>query len=264
MNLVKNFLILFLLLGLISCGGNDDAPIQNTRSVDDVRSDFSNLKLQPGNNDISMESIEAGVFWNFRIIVPSGASETNKRPLILSLHGAASNILPNAHLSTSCLVEAGFADLNAFIISPNSDGHLWFEPENQIQVSALIDLAKSYLFVDENKVVVTGYSDGGTGSWFFAEYYSELFSAAIPMASSYNPEKSNGVVPKINTPLYVIHGEKDDLFPVSQTQSWVNQSISAGSSIEFVIAAGLVHNRPCDYVSYLQDAASWLQTDVWN
>lgn len=265
MKAIKSHLILFLVVvGLISCGGNDDDSPSGVRTADDLRSDFQNLDIKPGINDLVLESIVEGVFWNFRIIAPSDALQTNKRPLILSLHGGALNISPEAHKSTNCLVEPAFEGLNAYIISPNSDGYLWYEQQNQIQVSALMDLAKSFLFVDENKVVVTGYSDGGTGSWFYAEYYPELFSAAIPMASSYNPEKSNGVVPKINIPLYVIHGENDELFSLTQTEEWVNQSKNAGTSIEFVIASGLTHYEYCDYVGYLTTATNWLQNEVWS
>ena len=104
----------------------------------------------------------------------------------------------------------------------------------------------------------------GNGSWFFADFYPELFSAAIPMASSYDPARSSGEVPAIEIPLYVIHGEDDELFPLAETQAFVNESIDAGSSIEFVVATGLSHLDVCDYTSYLQDAVTWVQTEIWD
>lgn len=264
MKIIRYSIFLFLILNLICCGGSDNDSMLTTRTVDDVKNDFQNLNIQEGINDFILESNVTGVFWNFRIIAPSDASEANKRPLILSLHGGASTIMPEANKSTGCLIEPAFESLNAYIISPNSDGFLWYEQQNQVQILALLDLAKTYLPIDQNKVLVTGYSDGGNGSWFYADYYSALFSAAIPMASSYNPVGSNGVVSKINIPLYVIHGENDDLFPLAQTEEWVNQSINAGSIIEFVIAEGLTHYEICNYVGYLQDAVVWVQTEIWN
>lgn len=263
MKSVIKFILILSVVSFINCGGNEiEAPV--VRTGDDVRNDFQNLDLLPGINDVTLESTIIGIYWNFRIIVPADASEMNKRPLVLSLHGGASNNAPDAHKSTSCLVEPGFEALNAFIISPNSDGYFWFEQENQIQVLALLDLAKTYLPIDTDKVAITGYSDGGNGSWFYADYYSDLFSASIPMASSYNPTRSGGDVPAINIPLYVIHGEDDELFPLVQTEEWVQLSIDAGSNIEFVVASGLTHYNSCDYVDYLQDAAFWLQNTVWS
>ena len=91
-----------------------------------------------------------------------------------------------------------------------------------------------------------------------------MFSAAIPMATSYNTKKSNGSIEKIEIPLYVIHGAEDLLFPVGTTQGYVEASIAAGSDIQFIIAPGLDHYDVCDYTPYLRDAAQWLVTNVWN
>ncbi|MBK8556750.1 MAG: hypothetical protein IPL65_13705 [Lewinellaceae bacterium] len=63
--------------------------------------------------------------------------------------------------------------------------------------------------------------------------------------------------------MYVIHGENDELFPLAETQSWVDQTIAAGSDITFVVAPGLTHYAPCDYVPYIQDAVTWLKDVVW-
>lgn len=266
MNRTKLFfkgLIFSFLVFLFSCSKGGDNTPEIGRTEEDVRNDFKNLSINTGINDFSLESNNENFFWEFRIIAPEGASNTNKRPLIISLHGDAT-VRSDAYKATACLVQPGLDALNAYIISPNSKGFLWYDAPNQNQIIALVDLAKAYLPIDGTKVAVTGYSDGGNGSWFFAQYYSSLFSAAIPMASSYNPIDSNNVVQKIDIPMYVIHGSEDSLFPVATTESYVNNSNAVGSNIEFVVANGLIHTEPCEYVTYLQDAGIWLTTEVWN
>jgi predicted peptidase len=264
----KCILILAIILfSLQSCSKSDSNIVNDElpRTEEDVRNDFKNLSFQTGINDVSLESIIKGLFWNFRIIVPEGASDTNKKPLIFNLHGGAQNIAPEAHKSTDCLVSPGLDGIiDAFIISPNSNAKLWYDPSNQLQILALYDLVTSNLPIDISKVAITGYSDGGNGSWFYSQYFSNMFSAAIPMATSYNTAKSNGSVEPIAIPLYVIHGADDTLFPVQTTQVYVDASINAGSNIQFVIAPNLGHYQPCDYVSYLRDAAQWLVNTVWN
>lgn len=262
---IVHFKVFMIALFLVGCSGDskNDEPVDIVRTEDDVRNDFKNLIVNAGVNDFTLESNNENFFWDFRIIAPADASASNKRPLIISMHGDATSI-SEAYKATACLVQPGFEALNAYIISPSSKGFLWFEGPNQNQILALVDLAKSYLHVDETKVVVTGYSDGGNGSWFFAQYYSSLFSASIPMASSYNPINGNNVVQKINIPMYVIHGSADSFFPIETTEGYVNDSNAAGSDIQFVEAEGLIHTEPCDYVSYLQDAGGWLLTEVWN
>lgn len=262
----NNYILSVVILSIffISCGGNDDStPAPTPRTAEDVRNDFKNLTFNVGINDVSLESVVEGVFWKFRVIVPEGASSSNKMPLVMRLHGAARSNNSDAHKSTDCLVVPGFEDLDTYIISPNSNGSFWYDEPNIVQILALLDLAKENLHIDSNKVVAMGYSDGGNGSWFFAQYYSSLFSAAIPMATSYNTENSSGIS-GIATPLYVIHGSDDTLFPLETTQGFVDASIAVGSDIEFVIADGLGHLDVCDYVSYLKDAVAWLEAEVWN
>lgn len=96
-----------------------------------------------------------------------------------------------------------------------------------------------------------------------AEAYPQVFSAGIALATSYNTLTIEGEARKIKTPLYVIHSSGDELFPLEQTQDWVDRTIAAGSDIKFVIADGLSHYAPCDYTSYFADAVQWLQEDVW-
>lgn len=270
-NYIKPIVVLSLVLMLFSCGGgdSDDGPdggdIPNPpRTAEDVIADFKALDIKTGINDLELESLVEGVYWKFRIIVPAGANSSNTRPMVLRLHGAARADSPEAHKSTACLVEPAFEGEDVFILSPNSNGELWYEPSNQAQVLALIDLTTNNLPIDKTKTVVMGYSDGGNGSWFFAQFFAQYFAASIPLASSYNTDNnaSEDIQP-LTIPLYVIHGSDDELFPVETTEGYVNASIDAGSSIKFVIADGLVHNEPCTYLDELEDAVDWLETDVW-
>lgn len=264
---IKYLFIIGLLLTLISCSSDDDddgvtpAP---QRTADDVRADFANLTIEEGTNDLILESVIAGQYWSFRIIVPEGASDTNKMPMILRLHGGASANVPTAHTTTDCLVEPGFADMPAYIVSPNSNGYLWYEDPNIVQILALLEMTVTNLHIDTSRIAVMGYSDGGNGAFFYAQYFPQYFTAAIPMATSYATTSQSGVTHEFQDPLYVIHGSDDELFPIEVTEGYVQDSVDEGSDIIFVTAEGLNHFESCDYVPYLQDAVEWLQNEVWD
>lgn len=260
MKLLTHPLILILALSLcIACNKDDDDEPQSPRTIQDIEADFQAINISPGVEDVELEMFNGEVY-NFRVISPErGNSE--RRPMILALHGASSS--PDAHKNTACYVEPGLKSLDAFILSPHADGGLWFTDDNQQMVGDLMYLALKYWPVDNSKLAVTGYSNGGNASWLFAKFQSNTLSAAIPMASSYDVHDSNGNVNVWNIPLYVIHGEEDELFPVEQTQEWVEATAAAGSDVTFVIAPGLGHYEPCSYVPYLQDAAEWLENEVW-
>ena len=52
------------------------------------------------------------------------------------------------------------------------------------------------------------------------------------MASSYDVHEQDGSVTPWDIPLYVIHGENDELFPVDTTQAWVD----AANSVGYIVA----------------------------
>lgn len=266
---LKPFLLSGIFLLILACGGDDDDPGPGPdpgpepRTIQDVIDDFNNLTINVGTNDLQLETLVEGEFWSFRIIVPEGASSSNLRPMVLRLHGAAQSGSASAHQSTSCLVEPAFAGKDVFILSPNSRGLLWSERPNIDQILLLHDLMLNRFDIDTDRIVTTGYSDGGNGSWFYAQYAENLMTAAIPMATSYFVKDGNDQVVKINVPLYVIHGSEDALFPVELTEAYVNEHIEAGTDARFVVADGLVHNDPCAYEAELKNAVDWLYTNVW-
>jgi len=51
--------------------------------------------------------------------------------------------------------------------------------------------------------------------------------------------------------------------PTVRTHKWFDEYIDSGGNIELVVADTLSHFKPRDYVPYLQEAAVWLQDEVW-
>lgn len=256
--------LLVCALLLFTCSNSDDSsPVPPSRTFDDVRQDFSQIDFTTGNNDIALRN-HFNFIWNFRVVMPDVDFTNNNRPLIVTLHGGVSISDPNAHKHTDCFAEPGFSALDPIIISPNADQLSWFHAYNVEFVLSLVDLAKEFLPVDPNKIVINGYSDGGNGSWYLGETRPNFFSAAIPMASAYGSYHQNGTARTMPIPMYVIHGENDDLFPLADIQDWVMETTDVGSDITLDVAPELTHYEPCEYVSYLQNASDWLVNHVWN
>ncbi|KAA3630388.1 MAG: hypothetical protein DWQ02_18040 [Bacteroidetes bacterium] len=248
-----------ILLCFSNCKKEEPQPLIY-RTYADVQEDFADIDISPGIHDETFEFLNS-IIWEFRVIAPDVA-EGQTYPLILHLHGASGGSA-DPHKTTDCYVEPGFEDIDAFILSPNGGSETWNTFDNQEMVVNLLLLARSIWPIDPDKVVATGYSNGGNGSWFFGETQPELIKAAIPMASSYTTLHPDGYVRVMPIPMYCIHGEDDTLFPIAQTEEWVNQTVDAGSDVTFVVAEGLGHYEPCNYVDYLKDAVTWLTDVVW-
>jgi predicted peptidase len=248
----------YSLIVLGSCNSAEE-PI-DTITFEDIEKEFQAIDISAGIQDVTIKIAE-NTYWNFRVIPPA-TLEAGGNPLILTFHGASGGS-SEAHKGTDCYVEPGMEHLNGFIISPNADVFQWYDQFNINQVLTLTELAIDNWPVDASKVATNGYSNGGNATWLYVENRPDLFSAGIAMASSYDTSDEDGGGRKIDNPLWVIHGENDELFPVEITQQWAEQSIDAGSDITFIIADSLTHYKPCEYVPYLKEASIWLKDTVW-
>lgn len=269
---VKNaFSFLALLICLVGCGDSfletvpESTIIENTPQLDIAKAnkDFSELPFKIGDNDFEL-SVLFSKKWAFRLTVPEIA-DGELVPLFINLHGSALQQDINRHKNGDCMIGPSLEETNikAYILSPNSQGFLWYNEFNETQVVNLVKFAIEHLNVDPKKVVALGISDGGFGSWFFADTHPELFSAAIAIAQAYGLITDENGLKKTEVPVYVIHGEFDELFPFTDTESLVELSRGAGSEIEFVMAEGFGHCCACSFQPYVKDAVEWLKTSVW-
>lgn len=231
--------------------------------IDAARKDFSELSFKTGVNDFELDVL-FNKKWAFRLIVPE-VEEDEKIPLFVDLHGGALRLRPDVHKRGSCTLGPALENTGtkAYTLIPNSQGFLWFAAFNEEQVVNLVKFAIENLNIDPDRVVVFGYSDGGFGSWFFADTHPELFSGSIAIAQAYGLITDDEGIKRTEVPVYVIHGEVDELFPYTNTESLVELARNAGSEVELVMAVGLDHNRACDYLPYIEDAIDWVKDSVW-
>lgn len=256
-------LSLVLLLFTLSACNDDKNEEPDIWTIEDTIANFQAIELTAGSiTDVTLKLPSYPYNWDFRVIVPD-TYNGGPTPLLIALHGGANNLGSGFHTNTECYVEPGFEDLNAIIISPNSQGKQWYEQQNIDQVMNLTYFALEYWPIDAERVAIGGYSDGGTGSWFFSEFFAETFSVGIAVSSSYITYNNEGGGRLIDTPLYVIHSDSDELFPLDSTVNWVSKAQEAGGHIQFEVAEGLSHYDPCDYVQYLQNASTWVNDSIW-
>ncbi|QCX01392.1 hypothetical protein FGM00_15210 [Aggregatimonas sangjinii] len=209
---------------------------------------FAKIGMKEGTRNVTVAN-DFGKKWKMRVNYPEHTKEANS--LIIALHWAGGG--DTFREFNDCLVVPGLEFLNPIIVSPEGENQLWSSANNEDKVLSVVTNAKKYWNVDSNKIAVVGYSNGGNGSWYFAEKYPGMFSAAIPMASAYALTK------KIDIPVYVIHGQQDELFDIARTEKWVNQTKEKGSEVIFKAADGLSHYEACAYIELLKEAGEWLE-----
>lgn len=235
-------LVLVSILVLLSKPHN--LPNQKSETLSDL---FINASNSSGVHDFLVTDSKNS--YGLRLITP--ADTMTAKPLVLGLHWAGRGEIFKTF--SSCLVEPAFKKLDAYVIVLDAEEQVWYTPKNEKKVLALMEAAFKHWKVDRAKVIVTGYSDGGNGSWYFAEYHPDIFKAAIPIASSYLPNS------RINVPVYMIHGNNDELFNADDSKSYALRSKKQGTDVTIRMVNDLSHYEACAYWENLRASIPWLK-----
>ena len=178
-------------------------------------------------------------------------------PLVLALHYGG-EVTPNLSMGfLETLVVPGLKKLGAVIVAPDCPGNGWTDEASERAVLALLDYAVSNWPVDRSRIVVTGYSLGGIGTWYLAARHPEIFSAAVPMAGR----------PVIDTllrvPVYAIHGRRDEVIDVEPTRRAIEALRADGVDAHLVIVKGATHYETRRFAGPLEGAVEWLRR-LWD
>jgi predicted peptidase len=226
--------------------------------------------------------VEDGLELRYTISIPLELDTDTPAPLVLALHYGWQGDLPQYYGRgfLEPMVEPAFAGLGAIIVAPDCPDTDWHQPRSEKALLVLLDEIRSEFSVSPDRIVITGYSLGGMGTWFLAVEHPEIFSAAIPMASppmldrpdgslrtSLNRFFEGGAVPAHEAiggmPFYAIHGRLDEVIPLAPVQEAIEDLKAGGASIEFVIVEGASHYDMGWYVDPLKRAVEWLK-QIWS
>ena len=234
-------IILLILFTLISC---------SVKEVEQI-SDETRKVLMVGDTKLF-----------YGITIPDSYQHEKPVPLVLALHYGGSFSDYYGRSFARQLIEPGLDQLGAIIISPTCPYLDWTTEISEKAVIGLIDHIRSEYSIDSRKILVTGFSMGGGGTWFFAAKHPELFSIAIPIAGpvwGFTPE----FLKNIKAPVYVIHSRDDETVPFSETEKMVNLLIYSGMYIEFRVLEGMYHYEVGNYAKFLQESVPWIFS-IWD
>ena len=115
-------------------------------------------------------------------------------------------------------------------------------------------ILESYL-IDRERVLVTGYSMGGGGTWHMAANHQDIFTAAMPMAAL---PLSNSAEIDWQIPILVLNGTEDELFDFVRAENEALAVKEAGANLNFVPVQGVAHYDVNRFVGHIQDSLPWL------
>lgn len=201
----------------------------------------------------------------FRILYPENFNPAEKYPLVLFLHGRGESGRDNekqlTHGARLFLKDTLQTNYPAIVVFPQCPAdsywanvkiqadargkrtfHFVKGGEPTAAMRALLGLTEALTekpFVDGDRVYVGGLSMGGMGTFELLRRKPRLFAAAFAICGGDHPAN---VKKYRKVPLWVFHGARDEVVPVSFSEAIVQQLRKKGARVNFTVYPDANHN----------------------
>ena len=192
-----------------------------------------------------------GIARPFNVVIPEDYNKEKSYPLIVYLHGGVGreNIFEQREQFISEEPFYHLARQNDYIILyPYGQlGATWWDSVGYTNILDQIRFVKKNYNIDDNRVYMTGFSDGGSGSFFFAMALASNFAGFIPLNGHPGVASIDGAlhtyfVNLTNSPLYVINTDLDQLYPAYDFKVAMDTAMVAGADLRYKIYTGIGHD----------------------
>lgn len=173
------------------------------------------------------------------------AAGKEKLPLIVYLHGGSGKGSDLTQITSvdgfpQYLRDGKLGDVRAYVLIPQCPANKLGWQSVAAQVLALIDQVCQQYPVDTDRVILTGHSMGGTGTWALGAMAPERFSCIVPMSGSISltaakqKALSKGKV-------WAIVGEQDKVVLPSASAKAIEKLQKAKGNAKLTILPGAAH-----------------------
>jgi predicted esterase len=182
-------------------------------------------------------SVDGGSF-DTVIDVPDSYDPSRRWPVRVQLHGGVSR--PPGRQPTVRRLESATPEIRVY---PQAwaDAQWWHA--NQVDnIHRVLARLKREYNVDESRIYLTGFSDGGTGAWFFGMRAPTAFSAILPLHGSLevlaHPDTGGDgqmyLGNLVNRPVFATNGGLDPLYPAAAMERMMSRLDRAGVNLLFM------------------------------
>ena len=201
---------------------------------------------------------------NYRLLLPKKIKKNGKYPLHLFLHGIGERGNDNkkqlkyiAGLFINQRNRNYYKSYGVFPQCPDNDSwstrkiveskngmnHKFYENKKPTRalnlVIKLMDSLSKVKNVNQNRIYVTGLSNGGMGTFEMLYRRSNMFAAGVPICGGANPKTAKLFAKKI--PVWIFHGAKDDVVHPLYSLKMVEAIIEAGGKPKFTLYDNVNH-----------------------
>jgi hypothetical protein len=185
----------------------------------------------------------------YTLDVPEGYDPVHKYQVRVQLHGGVGRIETNVPPRPGS--NGRLAGAEQIYVMPYAwkDAPWW--SGRQIQnLSAILDRVKRTYNVDENRVVLSGVSDGGTGTYYVAMRDTTPFAAFVPLngfimvLENEMLDTDGDLFPGNlrNKPFFIVNGGRDPMYPTSLVDRYVDHLKTGGVDLVYQPQPNAAHD----------------------
>lgn len=184
----------------------------------------------PVGEQVMSRIADDGTEYPFMVFVPPDYDPNQKQAVEFILHGGVNRPKPGAgdNFWERSLERVGSRD-RITVIPVAWPDHFWWKDNQADNLPAILRELKRIYNIDENRVSLTGISDGGTGVYFFAFKQPTEWAAFLPYIGHpgvlRNPQSGGGYrlyfENLLGKPLFIVNGENDRLYPAASLNSFM-------------------------------------------
>jgi hypothetical protein len=175
---------------------------------------------------------KGGIEHFYALNIPENYDPSRRYQMRFQLHGGVGGRTSNQPRGNG---ESPLKGAEQIYIVPYSwDTSPWWSEDQVSNLAAIVDAVKRTYNVDENRVVLSGVSDGGTGAYYIGMRDTTPYASLTPLNGFImvlaNGEIDDGLIfPNNlrNKPMFVVNGGKDPLYPASEVEPFTKHLMTA-------------------------------------
>jgi hypothetical protein len=176
--------------------------------------------------------------FSYWLVVPGTYDPAKKYPVRFQLHGGVMREDPSLRGDGSVRL-AGAEQI--YIMPAGWRDAPWWSDRQAGALRAILEDVKREYNVDENLVVVSGVSDGGTGAYYIAMRDTTPYASFLPLNGHVlvlrNPDldiRHDVFLNNLrNKPLFIVNGGRDQLYPLATVEPSIAHMRDGGVPIDF-------------------------------
>lgn len=184
----------------------------------------------------------------YSLDVPATYDPKRRYQVRVQLHGGVGRPEPGARGDGSIGALAGVEQI--YVLPLAWAGAEWWATAQDENLPAILDRVKRTYNVDENRVVLSGVSDGGTGAFYVAMRDTTPYASFLPLNGfilvlrNRDMGVDGALYPNNlrNKPLFAVNGSNDPLYPAARVTPYMEHFRAGGLELEYVPVPGAGHN----------------------